>query len=312
MRQIGERLSSRLAWALAATLVSVVLVLAHGAVSPVLADPCNGPVGPGGICLGTDLPGSPPTTGPGTPPSTGDVGCSDRAGRAVPCVNGFGFVWVGAPHWCYGFQLDPQPPVGNPIWNGHDPADGSVWSCDPTVAVTGNTWFVPSGHAVVDAAQVARDLVKRAPFEFADAHAAPGPDYHTYVNYKNWLWIPPEQWHDVGVSLTVAGATISLQAAPTRVDWDMGDGQGVACAGPGRVWNDGMPEDAPTGCSFTYAALRNSNGDSWLVSARISYAVSWSCTGNCSSGNGDLGEVSARPGKSTAMTVLQRQTVVTR
>jgi hypothetical protein len=177
--------------------------------------------------------------------------------------------------------------------------------------VPGNTWFVPQGQIRVDPGEIARDLVRRAPFEYADAHAAPGPDYHTYVNYKNWLWIPSEQWHDVGVSLTVGGATVSLQATPTRVDWDMGDGQTVSCAGPGRKWRDGMSEDAPTDCSHTYASLKNPDGDTWPVSARISYAVTWSCTGNCSSGSGHLGDVSALRGKSTSMTVLQRQAVVT-
>lgn len=137
-------------------------------------------------------------------------------------------------------------------------------------------------------------------------------DYHTYINYKNWLWIPESQWHDVSVSLTVAGATVTLTATPSHIAWDMGNGETVSCVGPGREWVKGMPENAPTNCSFTYAALVDPEGDTWSVSAAINYTVGWTCTGNCGGQNsGDLGDVTALAGEPTSLTVLQRQTVVT-
>jgi hypothetical protein len=180
------------------------------------------------------------------------------------------------------------------------------------VSVPENVWFVPNGAAVINPAQVAQQLVEQAPFELANAHTAPGSDYHTYINYKNWLWIPESQWHDVSVSLTVAGATVTLTATPSHTAWDMGNGETVSCVGPGREWVKGMPENAPTNCSFTYAALVDPEGDTWSVSAAINYTVGWTCTGNCGGQNsGDLGDVTALAGEPTSLTVLQRQTVVT-
>lgn len=301
--------------AAAAMLVSFVVVLVIGTSSPAMADCPPDPVDETGICLSDTVPGNPGNTDPGDPGDTGGDGPSGPACPGAPngvCVNEYGFVWIGPPHNCYGFPLDPQPEANSPLWGGHDPAKGTIWSCDPTVSVPENVWFVPNGAAVINPAQVAQQLVEQAPFELANAHTAPGADYHTYINYKNWLWIPERQWHDVSVSLTVAGATVTLTATPSHTAWDMGNGETVSCVGPGREWVEGMPENAPTNCSFTYAALVDPEGDTWSVSAAINYAVGWTCTGNCGGQNsGDLADVTALAGEPTSLTVLQRQTVVT-
>lgn len=122
---------------------------------------------------------------------------------------------------------------------------------------------------------------------------------------------PEGQWHDVSVSLTVAGATVTLTATPDYTSWDMGNGATVSCVGPGREWVKGMPEDAPTNCSYAYDEMKDPEGDKWTVSARINYSVGWTCTGNCGGQtSGDLGDVTALAGDSTSITVYQRQTVV--
>jgi len=287
----------------------VLLVVSDG---PAWADCPPDPVNRYGICLSTTVPGPPPTNNQGPSPDPGPSGPACPGAPNGECVNDYGFAWIGPPHSCYGFPLDPQPDPGSPLWQGHDPSEGSIWSCDPTISVPGNTWFVPNVGAVIDPGAVARQLVKRAPFELANAQIAPSPTYHTYINYLNWLWIPAGQWHDVSVSLTVAGATVTLTAKPTYVSWDMGNGESVSCVGPGRAWVRGMPEDAPTNCSFAYSTMQDPEGDTWTVSARINYTVGWTCTGNCGGQtSGDLGDVTAVAGNSTSITVLQRQTVVT-
>jgi hypothetical protein len=295
---------------IALAVLSAGLVLAGGAQMPAWADECDGPVTPGGICLGGGTPGTPGTETPGNGVSSGG-GCRDASGASIPCVNDYGYVWLGSQN-CYGFMLDPQPEAGNPIWDGHDPSEGSIWSCDPTVSVPGNTWFVPGAAPVIDAASVAEDIVKRAPFETANASIAPPPSYHTYVNYKNWMWIPEDQWHDVSVSVNAGGARVTLTATPTRVEWGMGNGDVQFCPGRGREWVEGMPENAPTSCSYTYTDMENPRGDRWPVSARLVYSVRWTCAGRCSSPDGDLGEHTALAGATTTIEVLQRQTVVIR
>lgn len=286
----------------------VILVVGSGAA---WADCPPDPVDPAsGLCLSDTVPGTPPTNDPGQPTNPGPLGPACPGAPDGVCVNDYGFIWNSA-HNCYAFPLDPQPDAGSPLWQGHDPTKGALWSCDPTVSVPENVWFVPNGAAVVDPGQIAQQLVERAPFEFANAHMAPGPDYHTYINYLNWMWVSADQWHDVSVSLTVAGATVTLTAEPTYVNWDMGNDDTTSCVGPGREWVKGMPEDAPTNCSFTYSAMQDPEGDKWTVSARINYSVGWTCTGNCGGQtSGDLGDVAALAGDSTTITVYQRQTVV--
>ena len=102
-----------------------------------------------------------------------------------------------------------------------------------------------------------------------------------------------------------------MTAKPSYVAWDMGNGEGISCVGPGRDWVKGMSENAPTNCSFAYDEMEDPKGDTWTVSARINYTVGWTCVGNCGGAtSGDLGDVTALAGDSTSITVYQRQTVV--
>ncbi len=90
----------------------------------------------------------------------------------------------------------------------------------------------------------------------------------------------------------------------------MGNGDTQSCVGPGREWVKGMPENAPTNCSYSYDEMEDPKGDTWTVSAQISYTLAWTCTGNCGGAtSGDLGSQLAAAGDSTTITVYQRQTV---
>jgi hypothetical protein len=268
------------------------------------------------ICLEWEVPGTPGATPTGNHPGGGERKCRDENGTEVPCTKD-DLVWMGAPRYCYGGPVDPQPPADDPVWavNNITPADGQFWTC--MLSASGGTasyavWFVRNGQEPVDPRVIAVQLRATAPFETANAKIAPPPSYHTYINYLNWLWIPANQWHQVSVSLTAQGATVRLSATPAYVSWDMGNGESVSCAGAGREWVKGMPEDAPTNCSFRYSTMKDPKGDTWSISARVNYTLRWTCAGNCGGQtSGDLGEVTAPAGAPTSITVLQRQTVVT-
>ena len=225
----------------------VVVIFMAATTSPASAECPPDPVNPTtGLCLSETIPSTPPTTSPGTPPTSG----TNPGGEACPgapggvCVNEYGYVWIGPPQRCYGFALDPQPAPESDLWKGNDPAKGTIWSCDPTVSIPGNTWYVPDSEAVINPGQVAQQLVEQAAFETANASIAPPPDYHTYISYKNWLWIPEDQWHDVSVSLTVAGATVTLTAAPTHVNWNRVNCESVSSVGAGLPLVTWMPGSA--------------------------------------------------------------------
>ena len=282
---------------------------------PAWADgPKNCPPGTGwndqlGACIEITIPGD-DTGEPGEDPDPGGgvTECHDEDGSVVACTKD-GMTWWGSPHYCY---AEPQNPQGDPP-RGHENEEGMWWSCEPDCAgsnCSGEVWWVVGGAASVDGAAVARQMVVTIPFELADAKIAPPPTYHTYISYENWLWIESAQWRTVSQTKSLQGATVTLTATPSYVEWDMGNDDTKSCVGPGRAWVKGMSENAPTNCSYAYDSMEDPEGDTWTVSAQINYTLAWTCSGNCGgSTSGDLGSQLAAAGDSTTITVLQRQTV---
>ncbi|RHW28280.1 hypothetical protein D0Z08_04690 [Nocardioides immobilis] len=292
--------------------------LPFGLSSTAAADPPSCPTGetpseiPGGwICIPVQNPGDPDTEDPGngTPGGGEPTQCQD-GDKVVPCTDEHGGTW-DAGHGCYGFRLDPQPPANSPLWRGHDPSEGSIWSCDHTVSVLENTWFVANGaEPLVDPAVLAQTALGRMKLERADAEIAPGPEFHTYVHIDNWLWVPADQWRALRETVSAGPTSVTVTAAPARVEWDLGPETKI-CYDAGRAWVKGMTDAAKTTCSHAYEAIDNPIGDTHDVSAQIVYGATWTCSGACVSPSGDLGEITAPSGETTTIEVRQRQTVVT-
>lgn len=304
----------------AAALLAGVFVASAPTVTPAAAAPPACPPGespteiPGGwICIPATGPGEPVGEDPG---DDGDdsgaqpAGCFDGENE-VPCNDEYGGTW-DAGHGCYAFHVQPQPPAGSPLWEGHDPSEGSVYSCDYTVTIPENSWFVPNGaDPLIDPAVLAQEALGRMKLEKANAQIAPGPGFHTYVHIDNWLWLPEAQWYDLTETVTAGPTSVTVTAEPIRVDWDMGTDV-TSCFDAGRVWNQGMTDAAKTTCSFGYETIENPTGDKHSVFAQLVYGVTWDCEGACLTPNGDLGEIDAPAGDATTIEVRQRQTVVIR
>src|SRR3546814_16272040 len=76
------------------------------------------------------------------------------------------------------------------------------------------------------------------------------------------MWLDPSYW-DPRVLTTSASVTsnsgfvvtvsTTLTAVPQSVRWDMGDGTGVTCDGPGTAYDSGAPSASPsTDCGHPY------------------------------------------------------------
>lgn len=298
-------------------LVTVVALAATpGLFSPAWAACPDGQVEVGGICLDADV--RPNPADPDPVPVKGPTGPVQQTCPSAPggqCVDQYGNTWSSV-FGCYASMVQPQPAVGSSIWEQvmGDKTEGSIWAC-----VDGEMFGTPGAPPVVDAATVALHLVERAPFELADVHIAPDKSFHTYVGLQNWIWVPATQWHEVSVSLTVNGATVTLRAAATSLEVDMGDGAApLVCGSAGREWRKGMTDAATTTCSYAYKKVSTVNpaggyakGKRITVQGRLHYTVDWTCTGNCSGASGSLGEFPAPTGAAQQIEVRQRQTVVT-
>ena len=265
----------------------------------------------GAICIPVHDPGEDGDEDPGTE-TTGTAMCTYQ-GQKIPCVTEDG-VWF-ASHQCYAQPADPQPAPEDAVWAGHDPSKGKMWFCTEYAGPgTGGNWFyVSDGRTpdLIDPGDVARNALEQMPLEVPVVHLAPAPPLKTYVHLETWLWMRPGQFHKVVMTVTAGDTSVRVEAAPLRVEWDMGDGQFETCLSGGRPWVIGMPDSVETSCSHVYDHTSQESVDGrFKVTAVIVYQVDWTCTGSCTSGAGTLGEVPGMAGES-AIVVGERQSVVT-
>lgn len=266
--------------------------------------------GPGTICVAVTDTGGSENESPGTSNTVGVAVCSLN-GEQIPCVTDLG-VWFSS-HQCYAQAMQPQPSAESPSWHGHTPADGQVWVCTSYGGpVTNGEWFfVANGETptLVNAAELAANAVGQLPLAVPVVHLAPGDPAMTYVGLETWLWMDPGQWQDLSLTVTAGGTSVSVLARPVRARWDLTEGE-VECASAGTPWTAGMSAAAQTDCSYFFERTSASRGEvETPVSATLTYDVSWTCSGACTTTGGSLGEVDGLPGSSTVR-VSERQSVV--
>lgn len=186
-------------------------------------------------------------------------------------------------------------------------AGGAIQDVDCAVEDAGE----PEDDGPVDAAAVARTLLDRLDIPRPQMNTSPQAPVKALVGLETWLWVEPAQWTPLELSASLGGTTVTVTARPIQSRWDMGEGT-KACGGPGRVWRKGLGQKATTPCGYTYkrTSVREPN-DKYDVSAVMRYAITWTCTGDCSAGSGDLGTLDSLA-DTAQLEVGERQSVVIR
>lgn len=156
-------------------------------------------------------------------------------------------------------------------------ADGTLVSAD----IVWRPVAVSSSALASDAWDVSR-------IPLPDIQLNPGEERDQVVNVATWMWV--DDWAPVSAVASAGGVTVTVTASPSHVDWDMGDGGVVTCAGPGTPYDDSRgPDEQTTDCSYTYRRSSASQPDSRYAIAATSY---WHVTWVSSTGeSGDLGVV---------------------
>ena len=295
--------------------VAVLLLAAFGAPASAYAAGITCPpgqtgVGPAGsqICVAVTSPGSPGTPAPGQGPSPGgSTGCSYR-GHAIPCT--YEGTWWFSAHACYAAPGTSVPGVF-PSTPG-----SSWWVCDygPTFGVPPNAvpFSVPDGQApIANPATLAQNAVSSMQLSTAVVETAPAPPHAEVVGVEVWLWVPKSQWVTLSKTVRAGATSVTATAVPNLVTWDMGDGSpAFQCGDAGRPWLSRYNDAVQTDCGYTYRSLSAGEpGGVFHITATISYFVTWTCTGACTSTSGNLGLVAAPAGTGSIQS-LQRQTVV--
>lgn len=117
------------------------------------------------------------------------------------------------------------------------------------------------------------------------------PDGDQITQLPSWLWIARGQWEPRRVSASAGPVTSTVTARPSRVVWDMGNGDRVTCDGPGRPYARrfaGRPE--ATDCRYTYRhSSAGQPSEAYSMTVTVEWDLSWTAAG--APGGGSLGAV---------------------
>lgn len=114
------------------------------------------------------------------------------------------------------------------------------------------------------------------------------PSGDQVVHVETWLWVDGAIWQPQQQSASAGAVTATVTATPSKVTWDLGNGDVITCDGPGTSYDPSRPaEDQATDCSYTYTSTSAGQPvDAYQMTATIEWSVEWSVAG--ASGGGAL------------------------
>lgn len=326
LRFITARKPGRPFASLGLVLITVLAVLIPA--SSAVADECTPTTLPDGVVIPCVEDGGGDDGGEDDGGDDGGPQTCERFGQEVPCSTEYG-AWNGR---CYVRNANPQPPAGDPAWEGHIPGDGIVLECTtPACAEAGGNLENCPGHSyywsATPAAPVgptAEQLAQEAVATLGLSTGRPGSTPPSSngasssvgaIGLPIWLWIANPAPNTTGPieSLPREGIGFSVTARGTldRVEWTLTTENGatvgaISCDGPNAAGTpyDGRnsAEPSPT-CGFG-ADLNNSAGTLTLTGTSH-WVVEWQST------NGESGQIlfAADP-ESTQIQIGELQAIV--
>jgi hypothetical protein len=254
-----------------------------------------------GLCLITvevpGNPGEPGTPGDDGPKDTGTgsacwwdgsaQGISKPPPGPVPCSSPDGY-WSNG-YRCYISLAKPQPPAGDPNWQGHEPGDGAVYNCyQPQTGLLVLIWSAdppPNSGQGPTPRDVAQLAIKQMALRAIDIGITPRPgaDSIGIVGMPVWMWAANPDAHTVGpatASATAGGITVSAIARIQRITWDMGDGHTVICNTAGTPYKASYGNKKSPDCGHVYTTSSSSKPDQrFTVTATSGWVITWAGAG---------------------------------
>ncbi|WP_405535319.1 ATP/GTP-binding protein (plasmid) [Streptomyces canus] len=225
---------------------------------------------------------------------------------SVPChLDGIGD-WVNGMN-CYFQVANPQPPAGDPRWEGRDPKDGAVYDayCPDNPNKT-SQWFAqaPNGAApAVDPRVLALEAIKKMQLLGPNIGIAPNPNGKGVVGMPVWMWAKdtPNAWGPVTASASAGAVTVTATANVSKVIWSMGDGTTVTCAGRGTPYTASYGMRASPDCGHRYSQPSSSQqSGKYHVTATATWTIDWQ-------GGGQNGQINQTLNNAVDITVAEVQ-----
>lgn len=272
----------------AAFVACAVMLVVSMASAPAAGDTPNCPPDREWCSISVTRPGSEGSSNGGQPAGSGSTGGAtlcviDVTGWIVPCHDDI-WGWFSNVDDCYYRVRDPQPPAEESVWAGHYP-DGAIYMVTCLAPLPGSnigwTWL-PSpppgfGAPAVTPAELAQEAVDQMQLVGPAIRTTGAPGEPYVVGVPLWLWteVSPVTWGPNSATASVPGLSVTATAQAARIEWDMGDGNGVTCASPGTVYYVGAPKESPT-CDYTYErSSAGQPGDAWTITATTTWEVAW-------------------------------------
>lgn len=242
--------------------------------------------------------------------------CQGGSGHEVPCTDQEYGTWSN-DRACYVGITDPQPPQGDPAWEGN--TDGSVYHCHFPPELSRGTGFgftyyfwslVPPDAPTLTPEQAAEIVVAGMDLRAIDIGIVPEPGAASVglVGLPVWMWTEqtPNTWGPISRTANAGGITITATANVQRVVWNMGDGTTVTCSTPGTSYQDHYGDQRSPDCGHKYTETSvGQPGDAYPVTATNYWIVDWN-------GGGDSGQIPLELTAQIRIQVGELQVLVTR
>ncbi|CUU56477.1 hypothetical protein Ga0074812_1084 [Parafrankia irregularis] len=107
------------------------------------------------------------------------------------------------------------------------------------------------------------------------------PTSRQLIRLPTWMWLDPAGWEPVSATAAAGGVSVTATATPAGVDWSMGDGTQVHCAGPGTPYPaGGDPKASSPDCGHTYQRVSEDQpGGTFPVTVTLTWNVTWAGAG---------------------------------
>jgi hypothetical protein len=239
-------------------------------------------------------------------------------GRPIDCTASDG-TWSNQRQ-CWVRRLAPQPPQGDPRWEGH--TEGAVYACRPPGAGEGGTaggatgggaytFWAPPGDGtpeLVDPIVLAERAVDQMALRAPRVAATPlDPGAPLLVGMDAWFWLAQDEPRDVGPlrrTVTAGPVSVTAEARVTSVVWQTGDGATVVCSGPGTPWTPERGTGPSPTCGHRYEASSAGEPEgAFRLRATTQWQVDWAGAGQ--SGTITFTMTGARPLRVIELQVLQ-------
>ncbi|MGX1266970.1 ATP/GTP-binding protein [Streptomyces phaeoluteigriseus] len=269
-------------------------LLTAATVSGVLMVPAAADDGPviGGDCVGTSqfvtVCREEPASADSTQQQGGSADTTDGGSDAKP-----------RPQTCAVERLDPQPPAGDPAWDGHKPGDGAIYTrvcLSDALGIAAGAQIIPqvfwaaeAPQVNVDPEQLARAAVDKMLLT-GPSIASPRAAGRYVVGMPMWMWInqSPTTYGPNTASASLAGVTVTATAKVSSISWDMGEGSApVVCNGPGTAYTPAVGKAPSPDCGHTYTKTSAmQQGNKFQGTATATWTVDWQVT----AGPGEAGQ----------------------